>query len=194
MTDWWGLVRETVQDPPGAAEQILSLGLSRSTLYQALIALVAINTLFFGIEHYRNPTENGVLMGLDNPMLSFFIGFGGLMVLIHLYYWAGRAVGGTGSLGDFLALFVWFQVISLLCSILQIFAFLLMPALGLLVSMAVFIFSIYLIVHFLRIGLGLPSLWHAAGILVFVPLGAIMGLAVIMALIGVSGPGGAVNV
>ena len=184
-----GLVLETIQNPPGAADRIKSWQLSRGVLYQALLAMVAVNTLFYGVGHYLNPTESGVLMRLDKPFVSFAIGFGGVLILIHLFFWAGRAVGGTGTLGDFLALFIWFQAISVLGLCLTLVAFMVFPALGLMINLSVLIFSIWLFVHFLKSGLGLASLWHAAGLMIAVPTGIILGLSLLIGLIG-----GAANV
>lgn len=182
--NWGGLVLETLQNPPGAAKQIMSWDLPRGILYQALAAMVAINTLVYGIGYYLNPTPNGKAMGLDTPIASFAIGFGGVLVLVHLFFWAGRAVGGTGRFGDFLSLFIWFQAISVLGLLASLLGFMILPALGLLVNLSVLVFSIWLLVHFLKSGLGLTSLWHAAGLLIGVPTGVILGLSLLIGLIG----------
>lgn len=182
--DWVGLVVESVQNPPSAAERIKSWHLPRGVLYQALLVTIALNTLMYGIAHYVTPTERGILMGLNNPIFSLLMGFGGVIILIHLYYWAGRAIGGTGTMGEFLSLFIWFQVISLIGLVLTVVAFFIFPVLGLMVNLSVLIFSIWLIVHFFKSGLGLSSLWHAAGLLVGVPVGVVVGLSVLIVLIG----------
>lgn len=182
--DWGGLVLETIQDPADAAAKIKSWHLPRSVLYQALFAMVALNTLFYGIAHYMNPTQGGAAMQLDKPFVSFAIGFGGVLILIHLFFWAGRAVGGTGTLGDFLALFIWFQAISVLGLALTLVGVLIHPAFGAMINLSVLIFSIWLFVHFLKSGLGLETLWHAAGLMIAVPTGVILGLSLLIGLIG----------
>lgn len=182
--DWWGLVVETVQDPPRAAARIMSWHLPRSVLYQALLAMVAINVLIVGGRHYVTPNVEATNAGFDTPFVPFLILFGVLMVLIHLYYWAGRAIGGTGDLGGFLALFIWMQAISLLGVFLTQIGLLVLPALGLLIYLAVLIFNVWLTLHFFKSGLGLRSLWHSAALLIGVPLGVILGLSILIVMIG----------
>ncbi len=180
------LAQTSLRDPQTAARQIMDLGLSRDALWTAL-ALVAIVNTFLVIALVQTSPGAAVvpLPGYFGKPLALFVLIAGLMVVyIHAMYWAGLAIGGQGSLTDVLALVVWFQVLRAAAQITVVVVSALIPALGMLLSLAVAIWGFWIFLNFLATALNLNSPWHAIAVLVVAFVGLVLGLGVLMALIG----------
>lgn len=174
----------SLRDPKVAAQMIMDMGLSRDVLWTALALVAIINTfLVMVIVEVSGPAMP--LPGYFDRPLALFILITGLMVVyIHAMYWAGMAIGGQGTLTDVLALVVWFQVLRAVAQMGVIVVSGLVPALGLLMSLVIAIWSLWIFLHFLTTALHLSTIWHALAVLVVAFVGLVLGLGVLMALIG----------
>ena len=187
--DWWGLVLETLRTPNTAAERIMSWKLPRPVLYQALIAVSALNALVAGIGALMRPVDGPLPPLLSSPLSFFVLVAGGVVVAVHILYWVGRAMGGTGDLGDLLALFTWLQVLRFLGQVAVLVSSIVFPALALLLALAIFLVGVWLVLHFVNSAMRLNSLMHAAGLLIATLAGLMLGLMLLITLIGAANLG-----
>ena len=99
------LAADTLRDPKGTAEMILSWHIGRSELYLALIAVSAMNAFLAGISSVLSPLSSDpaaleampMLALMGRPLVLFVLIAGGLVVTVHGLYWAGRAMGGNSA-------------------------------------------------------------------------------------------------
>ena len=197
MTAWPQLAVDTLRDPQGTAQRIMAWNLSPATLYMALCAVAACNALLASAPVVLVPGSLDdmarealpVLALLERPIMLFVLVAGGLIVMVHALFWAGRAMGGQGEMVDMLALLVWLQALR---AVAQAGVFLLglaVPALAGLVALAVVSVAFWLLLHFISAALRFHSLFRALGLLVAVITGLFIGLMLILTLMGVSAGG-----
>jgi hypothetical protein len=187
-------VIETLQDPQDAAKRIMALRVDRGTLYQALALVSALNTIIVSLGALSGPSTGQVPALFMQPFALFVVLAGGVIVSGHLIYWSGRMIGATGSLADTLALLVWLQALRFVGQVLVLISGLIFPALALLLAFCIVIIGVWLLLHFVRAGMRLKSLWQSAGLLLMTLIGLLFGFSVLVSLIGAANLGVVPNV
>lgn len=195
------LALETLRDPRAAAQRIMGLNLDSQTLYLALCAVAAINVLLASgpvvlLGGSVDPAAQAalpVLALLGNPFALFAIIAGGLLVMVHGLVWAGRAMGGDGSLTEMLSLLTWLQALRAAAQALVLVLSLIAPTIAGLVALVVAVAAFWLLLHFVSAALRFDSLFRAFGLLLAVMAGLFIGMMLIVTLTGVSA-GGFANV
>ncbi|WP_299041978.1 YIP1 family protein [uncultured Tateyamaria sp.] len=197
MNGFADLVVDTVRDPRGTAQRIIAWNLDRQTLYFALFAVAAINTLLASgpvvlLDGQIDPTARAALpiLGLlERPLAMFAIIAGGLLVMVHGLVWAGRALGGQGSFADMLALLTWLQALRAAAQALVLVLSLIVPAIAGLVALVVAVVAFWLLLHFISAALRFESLFRAFGLLLVVLAGLFIGMMMLVTLTGVTAGG-----
>lgn len=187
--NWGELILETIRTPDEAAARIMGWDLPRGLIYEALFAVAALNTLLAAMSAYISPPPGGLGASLNNPMMFWVLSVGVTVIFVHLLFWAGTMLGGTGRFGDLLALFVWLEALRLLGQVIILVATLMIPALALLCLLAFIILSIWLLLHFVNAALRLNSLLQAGGLLIASFFGLGLGLVLLISLIGAANLG-----
>lgn len=187
------LVVETLQSPRTAAKQIMDMWLSRDILWTALILLAAINSIIFGISLLMNDTSE-LPNFMRSPIIFFFMIAGIQVLSVHGFYWAGRALGGNGDLGELLSLLVWLQALQAAAQAATFVIMLIAPGIGELLSLVTSIVALWITVNFIAEALRLPTLLHAVGVLVLGAIGIAFGLMILIGLIGMGAMGVLTNV
>jgi len=194
MTALQQLAIDTLRDPKGAAEQIMGWGLDRNTLYMALFAVCAVNTLLASLpivlssggmdEALRAALP--ILALMESPLAFFAIVAGTLIMMIQGLFWAGRAMGGTGSLTDMMALIVWLQALRAVAQVAILFLGLAVPGLAGLVALGLQLVAFWLFLHFISAAMRFDSLLRAFGLLIAVATGLFLGMMLLLTLTGFS--------
>ncbi|WP_299627532.1 YIP1 family protein [uncultured Tateyamaria sp.] len=201
MKFWAELALATLRDPQATARQIMDWHLGRTELYLALIAVTATNAFLAGTANFIAPAQMDpataqavpMLALLERPLVLFVLIAGGLVVTVHALFWAGRAMGGGGSLSDMLALLTWLQALRAAAQAGVLLLSLAVPVLGGLVALGVAIVGFWLLLHFISAALRLDSLFRAFGILLAVMAGLLLGLMLLVTMMGLTA-GGLTNV
>lgn len=201
MNFWPQLAFDTLRDPKGTCEKIMGWNLDRPTLYMALFAVAAINALLASIPVILTPggvepelrAALPILALLERPLVFFALVAGTLVVMIQALFWAGRAMGGQGSLGDVMALLIWLQAMRALAQLVILVLGLFAPVLSALAALVLQLVALWLFLHFLSAAMRFDSLFRAFGLLVAVAAGLFLGLMLILSLLGFSA-GGFTNV
>jgi len=187
------LVLETIQSPRTAAKRIMDMWLSRDILWTALILLAAINSIIMGLGVLMSDTSE-LPQFMRSPLILFFM-VGGLQVLsVHGFYWAGKAIGGHGDMGELLSLLVWVQALQAAAQLITFVLALVMPPLADIFSLVAGIVALWVTVNFIAEALRLPTLLHAVGVMVLGIVGIAFGLAILIGLIGMGAMGVPTNV
>ena len=164
------LVLDTIRNPRAGADTILALRLERGVLWQFLALVIVLSVLAAQITILMLGGDNGDVLNsplLGNPLLATGIQAALLLALIYAIYGIGRAFGGAGAFDDILALVIWLQFILLIVQMVQTFALVAFPALGMLIGLASVILFGWLLVSFVAHVHGFQSLGLVfAGIMV----------------------------
>jgi len=191
------LAVDTLRDPRDAARRIIDLHIDRQTLYLALIAVAAVNTLLASTPVVLIPGSVDdiaqeaipMLALLQRPLALFAIIAGGLLITVHALVWAGRALGGHGEFTDMLALLVWLQALRAAAQAVVLVLSLIAPTIAGLVALVVVVAAFWLLLHFISAALRFNSLLRALGLLVVVVTGLFIGLMLIVTMMGVTAGG-----
>lgn len=187
------LALETLQSPRSAAQKIMDLWLSRDVLWTALILVAVLNSILFGLSLLAEDVSQ-LPSFMRNPVTFFFIIAGVQVMSVHGFYWAGRAIGGQGDLGELLSLLVWLQALQLAAQAVLFIATIISPGIGELLSLAVSVMALWITVNFITEALRLPTLMHGVGVIVLAAVGVAFGLMILIGLIGVGAMGVSPNV
>ena len=181
---WRDLAIETLRNPAAAAEPVMAFHLPRDVLWLALLLVAVLNTIVYMVTNILVPTQSPLPGAFQSPVVFLFIVAGGLVLTVHALYWTGRALGGTGELGDILVLMIWLQALRVALQVITLVMLLLAPVLAAFVVMAAALWGIWILVHFINTAHHLNSVPRAAGVLVAAMLGLALGLSFFLSLIG----------
>ena len=137
---------ETLRDPRGAARRLIDMGLPERARWEALALIVVLTGLVSGLIMLMMPPDPDAPP--FNPLASTFVQAGVVALAVYAVHHVGRAFGGTGRLSDAVLLMAWLQTIMLGVQVVQIFAQMVIPALGGLVLIAGIVLFIWLLVQF----------------------------------------------
>lgn len=197
MTFWSQLALDTLRDPKGTAHRIMGWNLDRATLYMALFAVAAVNTLLAstpvvlstgGVDAAARAALP-VLALLERPIMFFVIVAGTLVIMIQAFFWAGRAMGGTGEMTEMMALIIWLQALRAVAQAVILAVGIAAPVLATLVALGLQIVAFWLFLHFISAAMRFDSLLRAFGLLIAVATGLFIGLMMILSLLGISAGG-----
>lgn len=183
--DWIPLAQTTLRDPRAAATQIMGWKLSRDALWTALALVAVLNTFMVLLVLQINEPAVPLPSYFERPLTLFVLIAGLMAIYVHAMYWAALSIGGQGELADVLALVIWFQVLRAAAQVCVLVLSLIVPALGMVLSLVIAIWGVWIFLSFIAAAMHLPSVGHALIVLVVAAIGLVLGLGIMVALIGV---------
>lgn len=201
MNFWAQLAVDTLRDPKGTADKIMGWQIGRAELYMALLAVSAINAFLAGTSSFLSPMSTDpaaieampMLALMSRPLALFVLIAGGLVISVHALYYAGRAMGGNGTLNEMLVLLTWLQALRAAAQAVILVLSLAAPLLGGLVALAVVMVAFWLLLNFISAALRFDSLFRSFWVLVAVIAALFLGLMVLVTMLGLTA-GGLTNV
>lgn len=187
------LVVLSLRDPRKAAEQIIGWQLNRETLWTALALAAAVNTLIFSVSVVLQPSA-AMPAFFTSPLAMFVLLAGVLVVMTHGLFWTGRAIGGTGDLGDVLSLVVFLQVLRIMAQIVIFVVMFVAPGLSLMLSLATGIIGLWILVNFIAAAHRFSSMGRAIGTLLIAMAAIVLGLSFLLSIVGIVAQGVVPNV
>lgn len=183
------LVQITLRQPREAAEHIMSMGLKRDVLWTGLLLGAALYALVMQLIMYVSEPTIGLPSFASKPLVLFVIVAGGLVVYVHALHWVARALGGSGDLWDMLSVMVWLQILRAVAQLALLMITLALPALGVLLTLVVGIWGLWIMFHFIAAAGRLPTAGHGIAVVVIAAIGLVLGLSIFLSLIGLSAQG-----
>lgn len=183
------LAQETLQHPTRAAQQIMGWDLPRDVLWTALALVAVLNTFLVLLVLQLSPPAFAMPSYFTRPLALYLLIAGVMVIFVHAMYWAGLAMGGRGKLDHMLALMIWFQVLRAVAQLAVVVLTLALPALGMLLSLAVAVWGFWIFLNFIAAAMHLPSVGRALVVLILSALGLVAGVGLITALIGLVAQG-----
>lgn len=178
------LTATTLRNPALAARQLMALNLPRNHLWAALVLMAALQALTFGISDLLIPTTAPIPIVFESPLVFFAMAVVALVLTVFSLQFAGRMLGGEGTLEDILVVIVWMQVLRVAVQVLALVLTLTLPGLALLLVFVATVLGLYILLHFVNEAHRLHSLGRSAGVLVSALIFMVLGLSLFLSLIG----------
>lgn len=184
----WPLFRdlaiETVTAPRSAAERVIQFRPGRDWLWQALLAVVLLNALVFGLDNIVVPPPAPLPPMMATPFLFALTMACGLVITVFGVFWTGAFLGGQGRLDDFLVLVTWMQALRLFAQAVLLPVSLVAPALAVMAAMVVSVMGVWIFINFVDVAHGFNNLLKALGAVLLSGLGIAVGLILMLSIIG----------
>ncbi|MBU2359842.1 MAG: YIP1 family protein [Alphaproteobacteria bacterium] len=181
-------IATSLRDPAGVARRLTSVALPNGILWQmaALVTILSVLVLELGL--LLSPTEASMVAA--SPLTLCVILGSSLVMMVAAIFWTGRMIGGQGRFAAAILLIVWWQGMALVIQVVQTVALLLFPPLAGIVTLAGLAWLVFALLHLVNVLHGFDSLLKSLGTVVIGVLGISFGLALLLALIGVTLQGG----
>lgn len=185
LKDLAALAMDTLRDPRGTGERLIALNLGLPVLWTALALASVLSALLFSINMAIFPAAFPMPGLFFNPILYAVVLAGGMVISMHLLTWMGTMLGGRGSLAEVTVLLVWLQYLRLAAQLGLLLLTMIMPPLGMMATIVVAFYSLWLLLNFLDVAHRFGSLAKALVVLLMTAVGIVVGLSFLLALIGV---------
>lgn len=182
---WRDLAVLSVKDPATAARQLLDMQVPGNILWLLLFLVTICNTILFTLSDLLAPVPGPLSDLLSTPFSMLGLVAGGLILTVYSLYLCGRLMGGAGTFDGVLVLIVWLQILRLIVQAAVMFLMLVLPLLSALLVIASAFVWLYLLVHFVNQAHQFASLGRSAVVLIVSIIIPAIGIAVLLALLGV---------
>jgi len=181
---WGDMIVMSVKDPAEVARRLIAMQFPREILWTGLALAAVANTLLFSLSNMLLPGPAGVAQLFHSPFIYLAMVVGALILTVVMFYWAGRILGGRGTLEDMMVVVLWLQLLRVLVQAATLVLALAIPLLAMLGVMAASILGIYITLHFIDQAHRLNSLARAGGALVLSVVMMAVALYVLLLLFG----------
>ncbi len=182
---WVNLAVLSIKDPATAARQLLNMQVPSNILWIVLFLVTICNTILFTFSDLLAPAPGPLSDLFGTPFMMLGLVAGGLILTVYSIYLCGRLMGGAGTFDGVLVLIVWLQVLRLAVQAAVLILMMTFPFLSALLVIVSFFVWLYLLVHFVNQAHQFGSLGRSAGVLVVSIIIPAVGIAVLLALLGV---------
>jgi len=180
------LVKRSLQDPRGAARQIIDMNLSLPVLLNGVVLVVILSVLMtYGTVIMAGP-DAIILQLTDSPMVFALFMVVQMVFLVVALLWTGKVIGGVGTIEAFAALLTWLQMLWLMVQVVQTVLMLLLPSAAAMLGIASLVFGLWILIQFIAEAHGFPNWIKAVGVLAMAFFGVIAGLSFLLSIIGIS--------
>lgn len=181
---WGEMIVMSVRDPAGLARRLIAMHLSREVLWTGLALAAVANTLLFSLSELLMPGPAGLPPLFQSPFIYLAMVTGGLILTVIMIYWAGRVLGGKGTLSDVAAVVLWLQVLRVLVQSATLVLSLAIPLLAMVLVLAATVLGLYITLHFIAQAHRFTSLARAGGTMILSILMMAIALSVLLAVFG----------
>jgi len=141
----------TLANPAEAARRLLASVPPREVLWIALALVVVLNALAQSASTLVFPALDPSLnMPFEPVVQSLATSAGALALSIFAFLFVGRMLGGTASLDGIMVLMIWLQFLQILGQLIIFAVVLVMPAMFLMLVLAMSLYSLYISLHFVN--------------------------------------------
>lgn len=183
-----GLARLTLLAPRQGAKQILTLKISRNTLWQSMALVVSVSVLLAWVNMALAPSDlkfAGEEILSPSPFAFALLLTISMFCMVFGIYLIGRIFGGAGRFDDVLLLVIWLQVVMILLQLFQTVLMLLLPSLAGLAGLLGIGLLAWLLTNFTTVVHGFSSLGKVFLAILGVFFGISYVIVYVLALLGV---------
>jgi hypothetical protein len=191
---WMRAVWTSIMEPSEMARKVLGMSFPRDALWTALALIAVLNVILLATLQILSPAPivfEGQAMTLSPFAYAMIIGIFLVLFVMGTYY-AGKIMGGTGTLIASLTIIVWFQSISLTLEAIQLVLVLISPPIASIFGLLSVGALVWCFVNFVNILHGFESLGKSAIAIFLALFGTGMCAGILLAMLGMAPAGGAV--
>ena len=185
---WAELAKESFLRPRGAARQILDMRFSQSELLQLaiLVTCVGVVLAYLALLISGDAVDGVSSLMLGTPLIGALVEFALLGIIAVLTYRIGALFGGKGAFWDALTLIVWLNAVMLVPQVAQIVALLALPPLATPIAFCAAIWGLWAFANFVTELHGFDNPVMVLGGVVLTAIVLYIGIAVILAVLGLT--------
>ncbi|MEL0438557.1 YIP1 family protein [Phycobacter sp. K97] len=184
MTAILTLGRLTLRNPSAAARIVLAQNLRGEATWTALFLVAVLNALTYAMMTVLFPIPAELAFLNPSPITYMTLSAGIVIAFSAAVTVSGRMIGGQARFFDVLSMMIWLQFIRVGIQVALIVVMVLSPGLGGLLSLAVNLYLVFVLLHFVNEGHRFNSLWRAFAVLLMASLLALFALTFAMGLFG----------
>ncbi|GAA6165267.1 hypothetical protein NBRC116590_29710 [Pelagimonas sp. KU-00592-HH] len=180
----------TVKSPSAAAQRIAAMNLSREDGWSALALGAILNTFLYYLNLALFPVPPDFpIPVIQGPFIFLTLALSFNVILVFGLFWCGKIVGGTGQLTTLVSVIAWLMLALVAGDILSVLLLFLMPLFSSLISLGIKLYAIWVLLNFIKVAHGLPSIGASVFTLALTVVGMIMGMSVFLSFMGVTAIG-----
>lgn len=192
IQSWMRAVWSAIVEPSASAQKVIALGLPRDALWTALGLITVLNVILLALLQMVSPAPivfEEQVFTVSPFGYATVLGVFLLLFVMGMFY-AGKAMGGAGTLLGALTIVVWFQSISLTLETIQLGLLLISPAAASIFGMLSLGALLWCILNFVNVLHGFENLGKSAGVLLLSLVGTAVCALVILTTLGLVPSGG----
>ncbi|SIT79317.1 Yip1 domain-containing protein [Yoonia rosea] len=189
---WMRAVWTSIVEPTESARKALAMDIPAQALWTGLALVAVLNVMLVALLQVISPMPQAMQeQGFALSPFGFF-GIIGIFFVLFVYgiFYAGRMIGGQGTLQATLTIVVWFQAVSLTLEGMQFVLVLISPAIGSIFGLLTLGALIWCFMNFINVLHGFNNLGKALGAIVLALIGTALVSGIILAVLGASPTGG----
>ncbi|KQI72604.1 hypothetical protein AN191_06205 [Loktanella sp. 5RATIMAR09] len=189
---WMRAVWTSIVEPSQSARKALAMDIPVQALWTGLALVAVLNVILVALLQLISPMPQA-MQEQGFALSPFgFIAIIGIFFVLFVYgiFYAGRMIGGQGTLQATLTIVVWFQAVSLTLEGIQFALVLISPAIGSIFGLLTLGALIWCFVNFINVLHEFDNLGKALGAIVLALIGTALISGIILAVLGVGPAGG----
>ncbi|MEL7179465.1 MAG: YIP1 family protein [Pseudomonadota bacterium] len=189
---WMRAVWTSVMEPSDSARKVINMNVPRDALWTGLALVAVLNVILVMLLQWVSPMP---VAFEDRTLILSPFGFTAVMgtflvLFVFGTYYAGKILGGAGSLIATLAIIVWFQSISLTLEAVQLVLILISPAIGSIFGLLSFGALVWCFVNFVNVLHQFENLGKAIVTILLSFVGTAIVAGIVATILGVLPAGG----
>ncbi len=181
-------------EPSESARKVIAMNVPREALWTGLALVAVLNVILVVLLQMISPAP----VAFQDQAFALtpfgFVAIIGVFLVLFVFgiFYAGKIMGGQGSLQAALAIIVWFQSISLTLEAVQVVLVLISPAIGSIFGLLSLGALIWCFINFVNVLHGFESLGKALVAIFLGLMGTALFAGVVLAILGFGPTGGTV--
>lgn len=191
---WMRAVWTSIMEPSESARKVIAMNVPREALWTGLALVAVLNVILVVLLQMISPAP----VAFQDQAFALtpfgFVAIIGVFLVLFVFgiFYAGKIMGGQGSLQAALAIIVWFQSISLTLEAVQVVLVLISPAIGSIFGLLSLGALIWCFINFVNVLHGFESLGKALVAIFLGLMGTALFAGVVLAILGFGPTGGTV--
>ncbi len=189
---WMRAVWTSIMEPSDSARKVINMNVPRNALWTGLALVAVLNVILVVLLQLISPAPVAFqeqAFALSPFGFAAIIGIFFALFVFGIYY-AGKILGGEGTLDGSLAILVWFQSVSLTLEAIQVVLVLISPVLGSIFGLLSLGALIWCFLNFINVLHGFNNLGKAFVAVFVALLGTALLAGIALAILGVGPTGG----
>lgn len=189
---WIRAVWTGIMEPSESARRVIELNLPRDALWTGLALVAVLNVILVVLLQMISPAPVAFQEQAFALSPFGFVAIIGIFLGLFVFgiFYAGKIMGGAGTLHASLAIIVWFQSISLTLEAIQVLLVLISPAIGSIFGLLSLGALIWCFVNFINVLHGFNNIGKALVTIFLALIGTALLAGIVLALFGLGPTGG----